>query len=128
MIIGCIDKNGKNCSKSKAEITYSEYMEYLTREDGYKIWYRTAKQKNEKFYWFETLEVGAKWLKEHKGKIIVTRGSKQMIDLYVNGTTSYIEIPSGDYIITDGITKTRYKYGSAEYMEVYGNGMEWKGW
>lgn len=128
MIVGSIDKNGKNCSKSKKEITCSEYLEYLTREDGYKIWYRTTKQKNEKFYWFETLAVAAKWLKAHKGKIIITRGSKQLLDLYTTGATAYIEIPSGDYMVTDGIKTIRYKYGSEEYMEVYGHDMEWKGW
>lgn len=128
MIIGIIDKNGNRCSKSKKDISYSEYVYYLTREDGYHVWYRTAKQKSEKFFWFESLAVGAKWLKQHKGKITVTRGSKQMIDLYVNGTTSFIEVLSGDYIITDGINNTRYKYGSTEYMNVYGHDGEWKGW
>ncbi len=50
-----------------------------------------------------------------------------MIDLYVNGTTAYIEFPSNDYIVTDGIHNTRYQYGSSEYTEVYGNDGELQG-
>lgn len=56
-------------------------INYCGRTDGYEIWYRTQRQENKKFRFFETLEQLTTWCKRHKGKIEVYAGSWQALEL-----------------------------------------------
>lgn len=56
--------------------------DYYDREDGYEIYYRTAKQLCVKFRWFANLIEARTWLLSRKRKINIVSGSWQLLDLY----------------------------------------------
>ncbi len=55
--------------------------QYYGKDDGFQVWYKTPRQKSEKYRFFETMEALKKWAFTHKGKAIITSGSWQAFEL-----------------------------------------------
>lgn len=56
-------------------------IDYFGREDGYEVWYKTPRQKSEKFRFFETLDDLKEWCKRHKQSATIMAGSWQAFEL-----------------------------------------------
>lgn len=60
--------------------------QYFGREDGYEVFYRTAKQNSDKYRFFETLDELRAWCSRQRGKIRILSGSWQVFQIMEGGS------------------------------------------